>query len=213
MAFCNACGNNLAPGVKFCPKCGAVQGATSGAPAVPAPTTAPAQPQGSSALKIILIIVAVVVVLGIMAVGVVTYVGLRIARHTKIENSGGKVRVESPFGTLESNNNPEEVARDLGVEIYPGAHMANGKSANMNIGGMHTVSAEFDSDDSPDQVAQFYRAKFPNANVTSSNQGHTAIVSTANGNMVTITIDPEGGGARIHITNVSGKGIPGGSGR
>jgi hypothetical protein len=29
---------------------------------------------------------------------------------------------------------------------------------------------------------------------------------------VTITIDPEGGGARIHITNVSGKGIPGGSG-
>src|SRR5208337_3578881 len=101
----NSCGNNLESGAKFCPKCGAAQAATSGAPAVSA-STAPAQPQGSSALKIILIVVAAVVVLGMAAVGVVTYVGLRIARHSRIENNGGKVRVESPFGSVETTTNP-----------------------------------------------------------------------------------------------------------
>jgi len=211
MAFCNSCGNNLESGAKFCPKCGAAQAATSGAPAVSA-STAPAQPQGSSALKIILIVVAAVVVLGMAAVGVVTYVGLRIARHSRIENNGGKVRVESPFGSVETTTNPADVARDLGVDIYPGARLANGKAANISIAGMHTVAAEFDTNDSADQVAQFYRSKFPNAQVTSSNQGHTAIVSTTSGGVVTITIDSEGGATRIHITNVSGKGVTGGTG-
>ncbi len=209
MAFCNSCGNNVESGVKFCPKCGAVQAAASSAPAVPA-SVAPAQPQGSSVLKIILIVVAAVVLLGIVAVGVVTYVGLRIARHTRVENNGGNVRVVSPFGAVESSTNPNDAIRDLGVDAYPGARVVSGKSAS--FGGMHTVTAEFETNDSVDQVAQFYRAKFPNANVTSSDQSHATIVSTANGSMVTITVDSEGSATRIHITNVSGKGITGGTG-
>ena len=211
MAFCNSCGNNLESGGKFCPKCGAAQAATSGGPAVSA-STAPAQPQGSIALKVILIVVAVVVVFGMMSVVVMTYVGLRIARHTKIQNSDGKVRVESPFGTVETVTNPEDVARSLGVDIYPGARLVNGKAANVSIAGMHTVTAEFETSDSADQVAQFYRSKFPNATVTSANQGHTTIVSPASGSVVTITIDSEGSATRVQISNVSGKGIPGGSG-
>ncbi len=211
MAFCNSCGNNLQSGAKFCAKCGAVQAAPSGVQAAPAPA-APAQPQGSSVLKIVLLVVAAVVVLGMVAVGVVTYVGLRIARQTRIENSGGKVRVESPFGSVETATNTADLARDLGVDVYPGARAVNGKAANISIAGMHTVTAEFETNDSADQVAQFYRSKFPNANVSSSSQGHTTIVSTANGNMVTITIDPEGAATRIHIANISGKGVPGSTG-
>ena len=210
MPFCNSCGNNLESGAKFCPKCGAAQAVTTGAAAVP--VAPPAQPQSNSALKVILIVVVAVVVLGILAIGTVLFVGLRIARHTRVENRDGKVRVESPFGTVETATNPADVTRDLGVDVYPGARAVNGKSANVTIGGMHTVAAEFETDDSADKVAQFYQSKFPNANVSSSTEGQTTIVSTANGKMVTITIDAEGSGARIHITDVSGKGVTGGTG-
>ena len=89
MAFCNACGATVEPGAKFCPKCGAA------VPAAAVASTAPATPAQSNALKVILIVVAVVVGLCILGVGTATFIGWRIARHTRVENNGGKVRVES----------------------------------------------------------------------------------------------------------------------
>ena len=60
MAFCNACGATVEPGAKFCPKCGAA------VPAAAVASTAPATPAQSNALKIILIVVAVIIGLGIL---------------------------------------------------------------------------------------------------------------------------------------------------
>ena len=66
MAFCNSCGATLNAGTKFCNKCGA----TVSAPVPPAgASSAPANKGGSSALKIILIVVAVIVGLGILGSG------------------------------------------------------------------------------------------------------------------------------------------------
>jgi hypothetical protein len=204
MAFCNSCGTNLEAGARFCPKCGAavpMASAISAAP--PTPTT----PQANNSLKIILIVVAVIVVLGILGIGTLTFVVRRIAHNSRIKNENGNVRVETPFGTVQSTNNPPEAARNLGIDPYPGARVLRGNSAT--IGGMHTVTAQFESDDSVDKVVAFYSAKLPNARVNTKDQNHCTIVSTDNKNIITINIAPEGNKSQINITTVTGKNLTG----
>jgi flagellar basal body-associated protein FliL len=172
-------------------------------PAVAAPS------QGSGALKIILIVVAVIFVLGVLGMGTLVFVVRRVAQHSHVRNKDGNVRVETPFGTVQSTNNPDEASRNLGIDLYPGARVLKGNTAS--VGGMHTVEAEFESDDSAEKVMAFYSSKFPNANVTTKDRDHYAIVSTDNNNLITIKIEPEDGKTRIKIANVTGKNMTGGN--
>jgi flagellar basal body-associated protein FliL len=207
MAFCNSCGTTLAAGARFCPKCGGAVPVAAAAIPVNAPPSPAASPQGSSALKIILIVVAVIVVLGILGIGTLAFIVRRIAHRSHIENRDGNVRVETPFGTVQSTNNPDEASRNLGIDLYPGARVLKGNTAT--IGGMHTVEAEFESDDPAEKVSAFYSSKFPNANVTTKDQNRYTIVSTDKKNLITINIEPEDGKTRIRIANVSGKNLTG----
>ena len=208
MAFCNSCGATLEAGAKFCPKCGTtVPMAGAIPPSVPSATTAP--PQGSGALKIILIVVAVAFVLGVLGIGTLVFVVRRVAQNSHVRNKDGNVRVETPFGTVQSTNDPNEASRNLGIDLYPGARVLKGNTAS--IGGMHTVEAEFESEDSAEKVMEFYSSKFPNANVTTKDRNHYAIVSTDNNKLVTIKIEPEEGKTLIKIANVTGKNVTGGN--
>src|SRR5437660_10704250 len=122
MAFCNSCGATLNPGTQFCNKCGAAvataPGATSAArPPIPAP---PAPTGGSSALKIILIVVAVIVVIGILGMVTVGVIGYRIAKSSHVTQDGDHVKVQTPFGSVETSKDPDQAAKELGVDIYPG---------------------------------------------------------------------------------------------
>jgi hypothetical protein len=200
MAFCNSCGATLNSGTKFCNKCGAAQ------PAVPASPTAPvATPKSGNALKIILIVVAVIVGLGILGIGAASFIAWRIASHTHVRNRDGNVRVETPFGTVQSTTDPDEAARSLGVDLYPGAQVIKGTTSNMTMGAMHTAAADFETSDPSSSVAEFYKSKFPGANVMSSSGDHYAIVSTDKKNMLTINIEPKDGKTRIHIAKIAGK--------
>jgi flagellar basal body-associated protein FliL len=210
MAFCNSCGATLDSGAKFCNKCGTTQpGATAGAPAFPTP--APGAPQKSSALKIILIVVAVIVVFGILAIGAFSFLAYRIARHSRVHNENGNVRVETPFGTVNTTTDPNEAARNLGIDSYPGAEVVKGTTSDMTMGNMHTASADFETSDPVATVAEFYKSKVPNANVVSSTGDHYAIISTDKKNMLTINIEPKNGRTRIHISKISGKMVGGDS--
>ena len=119
MAFCNSCGATLTPGTKFCNKCGAPQAAGTVAPAsapyTPVPSPAPVQPTtgGSGALKIILIVIAVIVVIGILGVATVGFIGWRIAKSAHVTQNGDNVKVETPFGSVESSKDPEQAARRM----------------------------------------------------------------------------------------------------
>jgi flagellar basal body-associated protein FliL len=215
MAFCNACGATLDGGAKFCTKCGATQplGRTPAAvspSSAPAATTLATAPKSNNALKVILIVVAVIVGLGILGVAAVSFIGYRIATHTRVRNQDGNVRVETPFGTVQSSTDPDEAARNLGIELYPGATVVKGTSSNMNMGSMHTAAAEFESSDPANSVAEFYKSKVPGANVVSSNADHYSIISTDKKNMLTISIEPRDGKTRIHIARVTGKLMGGG---
>jgi hypothetical protein len=203
MAFCNACGATVEPGAKFCPKCGA---------AVPAAAVAstPATPAQSNAVKVILIVVAIVVGLFILGIGTATFIGWRIARHTRVEQDRGKVRVETPFGTVESTDDSDEAARNLGIDVYPGARALKGNAANVTMGSMHTVAAEFETDDPPERVAEFYKKKLPHANIAVSDAKHYTIISHDKKNLFTINIEPQEDKTLIHVANISGNAVAGG---
>lgn len=213
MAFCTSCGANIADTAEFCTSCGAKTSAPAarstagGAVAQPALQTSTPQPSGSG-LKIVLIALGLICGIVILMAAIIGVVGWRIAHHSRVVTTRNGARIETPFGKIESTENTDEAIRNLGVDVYPGAKVTKGASA-VQFGNMKTASAVFETSDSPEQVADFYRAKFPNAMVSATDQNGHSIVSTDNDHMVTIHIQARGGVTRIEIANVSGmKGMP-----
>jgi hypothetical protein len=221
MAFCTSCGATLEGASKFCTKCGAVvTGAASGTPASgglaaaavkPAPvapaTTAP--PSGGGALKAILIVVAIIIGIIVLGGAVIGFGVWRIASRSHVEAGKNGARIETPFGTVESNADTSAALRKLGIDVYPGARPLPGGAA-VSMGSMSTVTAQFETPDSPDLVEAFYKARFPrsNINVNDENQRTMVFVTPGKG-MMNIVIEPRGSMTHITISNVAGvKGMP-----
>ncbi len=210
MAFCNSCGTNLAPGAQFCNKCGAAVASgpaagpiTGGPPPVAIPTPSGG---GNSALKIVLIVIAVVIGLGILSVGAFSFFIYHFARNaTHVTHSGDNVKVDMPFGSVETSKDPAQAAKDLGVDVYPGATPQAEGSATMTFGNTRTVTATFQSTDSPDKVCAFYGTRFPNANLSTYDSTHCSVVSSDQKNMLSISVQAHGGGSKITIATVNKK--------
>jgi hypothetical protein len=203
MAFCNSCGATLNPGTKFCNKCGtAVAEAITSSPA-PAPLAPPPSTGSSNALKIILIAVAVIVVIGILGFATLGFVAHRFIARSHVSQNGNQVKVDTPFGSVETSKDPTQAAKDLGVDIYPGAQVDPNGAATATFGGVHTVAASFESADSFDKVCAFYKSKFPTSMVTTSGQNRCTIISNDQKNMITINIEAAGDNTRFQISNVS----------
>ena len=217
MAFCNSCGATLNPGTRFCNKCGAAVTAStpapvtapaaSSAPGVPPAAVAPVPPPtgGSSALKIILIVVAVIVGFGILGIATVGIIGYHIAKQAHITQNGDHVKVETPFGEVETSKDPDQAAKELGVDLYPGAQVQRNGASSVSMGNIHTATALFETSDPTDKVCSFYKSRFPGAMVSSSDQNRCTIVSNNQKNMITINVTPGGDNTRLQITNVSKK--------
>jgi len=123
------------------------------------PVAAPPPKSGSSALKIVLIIVGIFVGLGILAAGVVGY---------------GIYKVAHAVHTTQSVS-----ASDLGIAIYPGATQGKG-SLHMTIAGKSMITANYLTSDSEDQVLAFYKNQAgPNAQVTTTAAG--GVITVTNG--------------------------------
>jgi hypothetical protein len=217
MAFCTSCGATLEGAGKFCTKCGAAITGSSGfqstaaagpagAAAKPAMAATPAATpgQGGGALKVILIVVAVIIGIVVLGGAVIGFGVWRLAKRTHIEAGKDRARIETPFGTVESNTNTTEALRKLGVDVYPGARPLPGGAA-VSMGAMSTVTAQFETPDSPDLVENFYKSRFPrsNINVSDPNQ-RTMVFATPEKGMMTIVIEPQGNMTRITISNVGG---------
>jgi zinc ribbon protein len=217
MAFCNSCGTSITAGTRFCSKCGApilastLPSSPAAASAAPVPSvTPPSVPaantaQGGGALKVVMIVVGVVVLLGILSVASVGFLAWRVAHNARIHQDGNNVKVETPFGSVETTKDPAEAARNLGVDLYPGAEVLKDGAASATFGGVHTASLSSESTDSVDKVANFYKTKFPNAMVTSSDAGRCTIISNDKKSMITINIEAVSDKTKIQITNVTRK--------
>ena len=140
---------------------------------------APPPKQGSSALKIVLIIVGIFVGLGILAAGVVGY-GIYKVAHAVKTAANGQISINSPGGGFTANTAQTFSASDLGIAVYPGATQAKG-GLHMTIAGKSMVSANFLTSDSKDQVIAFYKDKAgPGAQVMTTDGG--GVISVTNGN-------------------------------
>jgi hypothetical protein len=202
VAFCNSCGASLAATDKFCPKCGgSVQGSAVSPAAGAAPAMAPAA-KPSSGARVILIVVLVVVGFFVLAIAGIGIVGWQIARHSRVQKNGEQVKVETPFGTVESSKDVDATIKNLGIDVYPGAEAREGGASTATFGGIHTVSAQFETDDPPDKVAEFYKSRLPNAQFSSQGE-HYSIVATENKTVTTISIFPQDGKTLIAIANVA----------
>jgi hypothetical protein len=165
----------------------------------------PNPPHGGGALKIILIAVGVIVLLGAIAVSSIAFFALRVARHAHVRQQGDNVKVETPFGNVETTKDPAEAARNIGVDLYPGADVQKNGSASASFGGVHTATLAAESSDSVEQVSSFYKAKFPNAQVNTSDTHRCTIISNQHGSMITINIQGEGDKTKIQISSVTRK--------
>jgi hypothetical protein len=166
----------------------------------------PPPSSGGGALKAILIVVGVIVLVGTLAVASLGFFAWRVARHTRIRQNGDNVKVETPFGTVQTSNDPEAAARDLGVDLYPGAQALKEGATSATFGAVHTATLNFETSDSADKVCGFYKPKFPNAMVMTSEANQCTIVSNDQKNMITIAVKEENSRTRIVITNVSKSG-------
>ena len=207
-SFCTKCGAPLTGDNSFCTKCGAPVGAAAGAApasnapayAAAAPVAAPAQ-SGGSALKVILIIVAVFVGLGILSAAAFFGFIWHLSKAVHVSNAGnGAVTVSTPGGTY-SAGNVSVSASDLGVDVYPGATQQQG-AVRVSTPKGSAVTATYATSDPLDKVVDFYKDKLGSgASVFSSDK--SAVLSLTSDDkktsvMVTITADA-GGQTKIGI--------------
>jgi len=176
-SLCSKCGAELSPDAQSCAACGSPVVAVAVPVAVPVaqPAAAPAA-QGSSALKIILIIIAVFVGLGLIGAGAFGYFVWRVAHAVKIAGSSGKISIPTPGGTFTANTNETFTTADLGTEVYPGATAGKG-SLRMSLPTGSMVTAIYVTSDSKDQVLAFYKSQLGDGSTT---------MDTSNGAIVTL---------------------------
>ena len=123
-------------------------------------TQPPAAPvkSGGSALKIILIIFAVLVGLGILGAGAVGFTVWRVARAFHVNGKNGQVTLNTPSGSVTASNASNFTADELGTDIYPGALSVRG-GAKINLPGSSMVTAVYVTSDSKDKVLDFYKSR------------------------------------------------------
>lgn len=223
--FCTKCGSPMAEGIQFCTSCGATVGqpqaamARPPAPAAPAPIAAPAAvpagtpSSGSPIVKIILIVLALFMFLGILGMGSCLYIGYRAKQRLNQFQRQVTTSFPMPSGTREVHTQPSSPAGsanvqtgavvDTGVPVYPGAVPAGG-SGQMSLGTTTVKTQQYLSDDSVDKVVAFYKEKIPAAQVIQSGN-QAAVQSFGSGGVLTIGISPDSssGKTKIAISNMT----------
>jgi len=202
-SFCSKCGAELSHDAQACGACG-----TPVVVAVPVavpvqPAAAPAK-SGSSALKIILIILAVVIGMGILGMGAVGYFAWRIAHavHVSTSGSGSDVTIHTPGGAISANSGESVSAADLGTDIYPGATKGKG-STRMTLPTGSLVTGVFETGDSKDQVLAFYKTKFgSDASIFDSEDGAVMNLKKGDKESIVLTIS-KGSGDETGKTQIS----------
>lgn len=226
--FCTNCGASLPATTGFCPSCGTPIGAPvqmpqQGSTAVPvqAPPPPPAYVQAppspspsayvqvgaypaaspkSGALRVVLIVVATVVGLGVLGFGALVFIGWRAAKSITTTNNGTGATTTVPgVGTVTTGTAAKVTDQDLGVPLYPGASMDASASSTIAKGTTKVVQATYWTTDPVSSVTSFYQAKLGSGlNVMAL--GDETIMSYGGGNnTVTLMVDSESGKTKMNV--------------
>jgi hypothetical protein len=184
------------------------------APTYPAPppiqsnySAPPPASSGGGALKIILIVIAVLVGLGVLAAGVVGYGIYRVKQAVQVD-SKGNATISGLGGSISAGKDVNISAADLGVPIYPGATRGEGgMKMSLPTGSMNTVI--FVTGDSVSDVVAFYKGKLgenevdtetSNGSVLSSGKDDTGTGGMKNATMITVAPGSGDSSGKTQIT-------------
>jgi hypothetical protein len=197
--YCAKCGSALSADTKFCASCGAPTG-LGASPVTPASQVPLAAPKSGGALKIILIVIAVLVGLGVLSAAGAMFGLWHMSKTVNIDRSGG-VTITTPEGKITAGQTPAHVTEaEAGAPIYPGATSVEG---GIKFGGATGSMATyaFKTSDSVQQVLAFYRGKFgPNVSVMET-PDVAIVTSNKNENeSIVVTIGRDESDGRTSIT-------------
>ncbi len=207
--FCSKCGAELSSGAQSCASCGApVAGAAAAFPPVQLvagmPVAVPPK-SGSSALKVVPIIVAVFVGLGLIVAGAFGYYVFLFAQDERVAESDKHISVNVPCaGGFSASTSETFSAADLGAYIYPGATQVEG-GVRTTLPTGTTITAVYVTCDSKDDVARFYKHKFGSDASLMMASGEWIVSlkkSDQDSVMVTITENSSEAGGKTRITIV-----------
>jgi hypothetical protein len=178
--YCGKCGAEVPSDKQFCANCGTPVAAVAAPPAfappsyAPVPTSvpppgyppqqsypgavAPVQAKSGGALKIILIVIAVFVGLGVLGAAAVGFTAWRVMHAFHTTGKNGEVSVDTPAGTYSANPTGSYSASDLGIDIYPGAQSGKG-GMRMSLPTVSMITAVYTTSDSKDQVVNYYKSR------------------------------------------------------
>jgi len=224
--FCTSCGSPLEETSKFCMRCGTPAGAPSGpaeAPGGPASAPPPVAPAagamaagappaakaGSPVLKIVLIVVAVLVFLGVIGIGTCVYGVYKVkqkfggmvepGRTTSSERGTPEVHLEKGGAGSEA-----EAAATVDVPPYPDSTATEG-GGQFSFGGKAGISSqEYETSDSVEQVLAFYKEKFGSKIHIQESEGKAIFTLATKGalNTVAITRDADAEKTKITIARI-----------
>ncbi|HET8666627.1 MAG TPA: zinc ribbon domain-containing protein [Terriglobales bacterium] len=226
MAFCTSCGSTMDQGAKFCPACGtqvpAVATAKPASPAGAAAAAAPSYPaqsygvqpvgvqpvkgsgSGGGIVKVLLIVFVIVLGLAVLSAAGLFWAAHKVKNAIRVEQSGNSASVQLPGFKATSNTDALKVAQELGVDVYPGASALEGASS-VTMGNMIVGNVEFETGDPIDKVEQFYKARFPRSQISTSNEDTSTLVTMTGKGLITITLDRNGSKTHINIARTLGK--------
>jgi hypothetical protein len=158
-------------------------------PTPPAPAQVSGAPvkSGPSALKIILIIVAIIVGLGILGIGTLGFFTWRYMRTMHVDSQTGQMTMQTPGGKLNLNTSQNFTAAELGTDPYPGAQSTRG-GMKMDLPSGSLVTGVFLTSDPISQVTDYYKSKLSGASVAEKPGSTVISLETGHQESVMVTI-------------------------
>jgi len=169
----------------------------------PSTTMAPPASGGNTAVKVILIMVAIFVGLGILGAGLFGFAVWRVARAVHHERNG-ELALSTPGGAITANSATTFTSEELGTDVYPGAEAATG-GMKMNLPGGSMVTGVFLTSDNKDAVRDFYKNKLGlNASLFESQTGWMLSLAKSPQDhlMITVSVKPEENSGKTKIVIV-----------
>ncbi len=205
-SFCTKCGAALSPEGQFCTACGA-PAAPSGFVQAPAGAPVYAQPpsSGNTAVKIILVVIAVLIGMGILSALLAGFGVWRLSRIARANRDG--VTFSTPNGAVTTGGGIDVTEEELGLPIYPGAVHGEG-GMRIRTGNRSMVTATYSTPDAPNKVLDFYKSKLDgNASVIQTGTG--GVISSGERDkeswMITVSADPALNGGKTKIAIMHAK--------
>jgi zinc-ribbon domain len=173
---CTKCGAPLASTSEFCNSCGA-----------------PVAKNSGGALKVILIVVAIMVGIGILGAGALGFTAWRVSKSIAANSKTNDALFSIPgLGTIATGNDATADPSQLGAPLYPGAVQEKG-AVSIGISKAAGAEAHFTTGDPISQVVDFYTSNMPGAIIASTAKGAVIDAGPSAKDRATVTISPGSG--------------------